>query len=85
MAQNPQGLIYITSEDANIVNLETGIRYGTNLWNIKGPNRLFLPTMPKITDTLISADEQIMAVDANSGIFEFAKTDFDEKENPTSM
>ena len=86
MAQTPQGLIYITSEDANIVNLETGDQVWDKPMKYKRAESVISTYDAQNNRYLISADEQIMAVDANSGmVSEFAKTDFDEKENPTSM
>jgi hypothetical protein len=81
MAETPQGLIYITSEDANIVNLKTG----DQIWNkpLKYKNS---PAVASTYDSknnryLIAADETVFSIDGNSGdISEIAKTKFDEKE-----
>lgn len=86
MAHTTQGLIYITSEDANIVNLETG----DQVWN----KPLKYKRATSVTSTydknsnryLICADDEIMAVDPTSGnVSNFAKVNFDEKEYPNTM
>jgi hypothetical protein len=81
MAQSPQGLIYITSEDANIVNLETG----DQVWNkpLKYKNSAAVASTFDSANNryLIAADGDIFAIDANSGdVSELAKTKFEEKE-----
>lgn len=86
MAHSPQGLIYITSEDANIVNLETG----EEVWNkpLKYKNAASVASTFDTENNryLIVADGKIMAVDANSGeVSDLAKCDFEEKEDPNHM
>ena len=86
MAESPQGLIYITSEDANIVNLKTG----EQVWNkpLKYKRALAVAsTFDEANDRyLIAADDTIMAIDATSGdVSDFAKSNFDEKEDPNHM
>jgi len=86
MAHTPQGLIYITSEDANIVNLETGDQVWDKPLKYKRAESVASTYDAKNKRYLISADEKIIAVDANSGsVSEFAKTDFDEKEEPSTI
>jgi len=86
MAHTPQGLIYITGEDANIVNLETG----DQVWNkpLKYKNATSVASTFDSANNryLIAADGKIMAVDANSGeVSDFAKCEFEEKEDPGHM
>ncbi len=86
MAHTPQGLIYITSEDANIVNLETGDQVWKKPLKYKRAESVISTYEPNKNKYLISADDEILAVDASTGeVTEFANTDFDEKENPTSL
>lgn len=86
MAESPQGLIYITSEDANIVNLKTG----DAVWNkpLKYKSASSVASTFDATNNryLIAADGKIMAIDENSGnVSDFAKCGFDEKESPSTM
>ncbi len=74
MAQSPQGLIYITSEDANIVDLKTG----DQVWNkpLKYKNSAAVASTFDSAKNryLIAADGDIFAIDADSGdVSEFAK------------
>lgn len=86
MANTPQGLIYITSEDANIVNLETGEEVWAKPLKYKKAESVASTFDSKNNRYLISADENIIAVDANTGnISEFGKIDFDEKEQPNTL
>ncbi|MEZ4858553.1 MAG: PQQ-binding-like beta-propeller repeat protein [Flavobacteriaceae bacterium] len=86
MAHSPQGLIYITSEDANIVNLETGDQVWDKPLKYKKASAVASTFDSKNNRYLISADDEIMAVDASSGnVTNFGKTHFDEKEQPSSM
>lgn len=86
MANSPQGLIYITSEDANIVNLKTGEKVWGKPLKYKRAESVASTYDEKNNRYLISADSKIIAVDANSGeISDFANTDFDEKEEPNTM
>ncbi|MEZ4795718.1 MAG: PQQ-binding-like beta-propeller repeat protein [Flavobacteriaceae bacterium] len=86
MAHTPQGLIYITSEDANIVNLETGDEVWDKPLKYKRASSV-ASTYDKDNDRyLIAADGKIMAVNANNGeVSDLAKCDFDEKEDPNHM
>lgn len=83
MAHTPQGLIYITSEDANIVNLETGEAVWDKPLKYKRADAVASTFDEKNNRYLITADDEIWAVDAASGaVSDFAATDFDEKEVP---
>jgi hypothetical protein len=86
MAESPQGLIYITSEDANIVNLKTGEQVWNKPLKYKRASAV-ASTFDEANDRyLIAADGKIMAIDATSGdVSDFAKSNFDEKEDPNHM
>lgn len=86
MAHSPQGLIYITSEDANIVDLKTGDQVWDKPLKYKKASSV-ASTFDKANNRyLISADSKIMAIDATSGnVSDFAKCDFDEKEEANTM
>lgn len=86
MAQSPNGLIYITSEDANIVDLKTG----DQVWNkpLKYKNSAAVAsTYDSVKKRyLIAADGDIFAIDANSGdVSDLAKVKFEEKEVANTM
>ena len=86
MAESPQGLIYITSEDANIVNLKTG----DQVWNkpLKYKNSAAVASTFDSAKNryLIAADGDIFAIDATSGdATDFSKVKFDEKEVANTM
>lgn len=86
MAESPQGLIYITGEDANIVDLKTG----DQVWNkpLKYKNSAAVASTfdREKNRYLIAADGDIYAIDANSGdVSEFSKVNFDEKEVANTM
>tara|TARA_R100000935_G_scaffold58911_1_gene99574 strand:+ start:4853 stop:6712 length:1860 start_codon:yes stop_codon:yes gene_type:complete len=86
MAETDQGLIYITSEDANIVNMNTGEKVWDKPLKYKRADAVSSTFDSKNNRYLISADEQLYAVDAASGkVSDFAKTKFDGKEAPTSV
>src|SRR5690606_24330380 len=81
-----QGLIYITSEDANIVDLKTG----DQVWNkpLKYKNSVAVASTYDSAKNryLIAADDTVYAIDANSGdVSELAKVKFDEKEAANAM
>src|SRR5690554_377554 len=86
MAHTPQGLIYITSEDANIVDLKTG----EQVWN-KPLKYRKSKAVSSILDKnnnryLISADDNLYAVDATSGeVSTLAKSKFDGRESPSNV
>jgi hypothetical protein len=86
MAETPQGLIYITSEDANIVDLKTG----DQVWKKPLKYKNSAAVASTFDDTknryLIAANETVFAIDAESGdITELADTKFDEKEMPNTL
>jgi hypothetical protein len=86
MAETPQGLLYITSEDANIVNLETG----DNIWGkplkYKRADAVSSTFDSKNNRYLLSADETLYAVDATSGkVSTLAESKFDGKESPSHV
>lgn len=86
MAHSPQGLIYITSEDANIVNLDTG----ESVWKkpLKYKNSVSVASTFDAENNryLIAAANEIYAIDANSGeVSELAKVKFEEKETATTL
>ncbi len=86
MAKTPQGLIYITSEDANIVNLETGEQVWKKPLKYKRADAVSSTYDSKNSRYLISADEKLFAINENSGDFEnLAESKFDGKEDPTGV
>jgi len=86
MATTSQGLIYITSEDANIVNLNTGDQVWKKPLKFKRADAVSSTYDQKNGRFLISVDEKLIAVDENTGDFsELAESDFDGKENPTGV
>jgi len=86
MAETPQGLIYITGEDTNIVNLETGEQVWSKPLKYKKATSV-ASTYDKANNRyLIAADGKIMAIDENSGeVSDLAKCEFEEKEEPSTM
>jgi hypothetical protein len=86
MAETPQGLIYITGEDANIVNLKTGDQVWNKPLKYKRADAVSSTYDKNKSRYLISADENLYAVDANSGeVTTLAESKFDEKENPSHV
>ena len=86
MAQTPQGLIYITSEDANIVNLETGEQVWDKPLKYKRADAISSDYDAKNKRYLISADDELFAIDENTGdATTLAKSDFEGNENPTGV
>ncbi|MEZ4778561.1 MAG: PQQ-binding-like beta-propeller repeat protein [Flavobacteriaceae bacterium] len=86
MAHTTQGLIYITSEDANIVNLETGDQVWKKPLKYKRATSVSSTFDKGNNRYLISADDEIMAVDPTTGdVSNFGKTNFDEKEVPNTI
>lgn len=86
MALTPKGMIYITDEDANIINLSTG----ESIWS----KPIKYKKAKAVTSTydkahkrfLISTGEEMIAIDENSGdISSLASYQFEEKEDPTHM
>ncbi|MCK8481348.1 PQQ-binding-like beta-propeller repeat protein [Psychroserpens algicola] len=86
MATTPQGLIYITSEDANIVNLNTGEQVWKKPLKFKRADVVSSDYDKKNDRYLIAADEKLYSIDANSGTSELlTEADFEGKEDPTSV
>ncbi|BCY28393.1 PQQ-binding-like beta-propeller repeat protein [Flavobacterium okayamense] len=86
MAHTPQGLLYITGEDANIVNLESGDQIWSKPLKYKRATSVASTFDSKNNRYMIAADGKIMAIDANSGdVNDFAQCNFEEKEDPSSM
>lgn len=86
MAQTPQGLLYITGEDANIVNLENGEQVWAKPLKYKKATSVASTYDTKNDRYLIAADGKIMGIDANSGtVSDFAQCNFEEKEDPNTM
>ncbi|MBI9040385.1 PQQ-binding-like beta-propeller repeat protein [Lutibacter sp.] len=86
MAETPQGLIYITSEDANIVNLKTGDQVWKKPLKYKNSAAVASTYDSAKNRYLIAADGTIFAIDANtSDINELANVKFDEKEVANTM
>ncbi|SRX54587.1 PQQ-binding-like beta-propeller repeat protein [Aequorivita sp. CIP111184] len=86
MAETPQGLIYITSEDANIVNLKTGDQVWDKPLKYKRADAVSSTFDSKNNRYLISADENLFAVDATSGaVTTLAESKFDGKEAPSHV
>lgn len=86
MAETPQGLIYITSEDANIVNLKTGDQVWDKPLKYKRAGAVSSTLDSKNNRYLISADETLYAVDATSGeVSTLAESKFDGKEAPSHV
>ncbi|HSQ46501.1 MAG TPA: PQQ-binding-like beta-propeller repeat protein, partial [Lutibacter sp.] len=86
MALTKQGLIYITDEDANIINLQTG----ESIWS-KPIKYKRAKAVTSIYDQahkryLISTGEEMIAINEDSGdISTLASYKFEEKENPTKF
>ncbi|WP_347374137.1 PQQ-binding-like beta-propeller repeat protein [Aequorivita sp. Q41] len=86
MAHTPQGLIYITSEDANIVNLNTGEAVWKKPLKYKRAAAVSSTMDKKNNRYLISTDDILFAVDANSGeVSTLAESKFDGKEAPSHV
>lgn len=86
MATTPQGLIYITSEDANIVNLETGEQVWKEPLKFKRADAVSSTYDEKNNRYLISADEKLFAIDENTGDSSLlVESKFEGKEDPTGI
>jgi len=86
MANTDQGLIYITSEDANIVNLDTGDQVWNKPLKYKRADAVGSDFDSKNNRYLISADDELFSVDANSGeVSTLAESKFEGKEDPTAV
>lgn len=86
MASTDQGLIYITSEDANIVNLETGDQIWKKPLKYRRADVVSSAYDAANNRYLIGADQNLFAVDASSGdVSDLAEVAFEGKEDPTSI
>jgi hypothetical protein len=86
MAQTPQGLIYITGSDANIVNLNTGDQIWEKPLQYKRADAVSSTYDANNNRYLIAADGKIFAIDENTGASSIlAEVKFDGKENPTDI
>ncbi|HET8838553.1 MAG TPA: PQQ-binding-like beta-propeller repeat protein [Flavobacteriaceae bacterium] len=86
MAETPHGLIYITSEDANIVNLKTGNQVWEKPLKYKRADAVCSTFDEKNGRYLIAAGEVLYAIDANSGEHSvLAEVEFDGKESPSEI
>ncbi|MBR9844697.1 MAG: PQQ-binding-like beta-propeller repeat protein [Algicola sp.] len=86
MAETPQGLIYITSEDANIVNLKTGEQVWNKPLKYKRADAISSCYDAKNKRYLISADDELFAIDENTGeATTLAESKFEGKEDPTGV
>jgi len=86
MAHTPQGLIYISSEDANIVNLETGDQVWKKPLKFKKADVVSSTYDSKNDKYLISADEKPFSIDSKSGASTLLReSKFDGKEDPTGV
>lgn len=86
MAHTPQGLIYITSEDANIVNLENGEQVWQKPLKYKRAGAVSSTLDKRNNRYLISTDETLYAVDATTGdVSILAETNFEGKEDPSHV
>lgn len=86
MANTPQGLIYITSEDANIVDLKTGEQVWKKPLKYKRADAISSTYDKRNSRYLISADEKLFAINENTGdVKNLAESKFDGKEDPTGV
>jgi len=86
MALSPQGLIYITSEDANIIDLATGETVWKKPLKFKRSESV-VSTYDETTGRyIIATDNAMLSIDENTGDFkEIASYKFEEKEVPTDI
>lgn len=86
MALSPQGLIYITTEDANIINLNTGETVWKKPLKFKKAENVVSTYDEKNSRYLIATDQVMFAIDENTGDYkELVKYKFDEKEIPNDL
>lgn len=86
MANTDQGLIYITSSDANIVNLETGEQVWKKPLKFKSGGSVVSTFDSANNRYLVATDKIVYAIDGTSGdVSELSKIKFDEKESPTNI
>jgi hypothetical protein len=86
MALSPQGLIYITTEDANIINLDTGEAVWKKPLKFKRSESVVSTYNDQAGQYIIATDKVMYAIDENSGdVRELASYKFDEKEVPDDI
>ena len=86
MALTKQGVIYITDDDANIINLTTGESVWSKPIKYKRAKAVTSTYDASHKRYLISTGEEMMAIDEDSGdIKSLANYKFEEKENPTKL
>jgi len=86
MAMSSQGLIYITTEDANIINLKTGETVWKKPLKFKRADNVVSTYDDKNGRYLIATDRVMFTIDENTGDYkELVEYKFDEKESPTNM
>lgn len=86
MALTKQGLIYITDEDANIINLQTGESIWSKPIKYKRAKAVTSTYDQAHNRYLISTGEEMIAINEDSGdISTLASYKFEEKENPTKF
>ncbi len=86
MAETDNGLIYITSEDANIVNLETGEQVWKKPLKYKKADAVSSTFDEKNNRYLISTDDELLAIDASTNeVTTLSKTKFEGKEDPNHV
>tara|TARA_R110000850_G_scaffold182360_1_gene307796 strand:+ start:54678 stop:56540 length:1863 start_codon:yes stop_codon:yes gene_type:complete len=86
MAETPQGLIYITDSDANIVNLQTGDQVWEKPLKYKRADAVSSDFDVKNNRYLISADGELHTIDATTGESSvLANSKFEGKEAPTGV
>lgn len=86
MAHTPQGLIYISSEQANIVNLDNGEQVWDKPLKYKKSDAISSTYDTKNKRYLISADEKLFSIDENSGTSSVIhESKFDGKESPSGV
>lgn len=86
MALTPQGLIYITDTEADIINLSTGESIWSKPMKYKKAKAVSSAYDKAHQRYLISTGDEVMGIDERTGdISTFASIAFKEKEAPTSM
>ena len=86
MAMSPQGLIYITTEDANIIDLDTGETVWKKRLKFKSSDNVVSTYDEKNGRYLIATKKVMFAIDENTGEYEeLIDYKFEEKESPTDL
>lgn len=86
MALSPQGLIYITSEDANIINLSTGESVWKNPLKFKKATTVVSTYDQNNQRYLVATDNELYSIDENTGDYkEISNWKLDEKEVPNHI